>query len=277
MALVHTRATFVDSKVPTNDLTEQIISDILPFFPRECKVIGGYLDQSGQYWKVNWHWEYLQYMLGKFSKIGVDPKFVTRAKDIASVLAKSPPDPPSGYLKSQKPGTPRDRSTLEKIIERWSTVKQAKCAFTELIAESDLIAKDRKKEKAWYLAIAPIAKPGSSKHGTGYALDISGPNTKVSAICRALGASVVLDEKSHVHVEFARGVNQKAGPTSKPEKAPPADPVSPTLPAAVLGPMINDFRNACRIEDYKQDVPHPGVLNQFGEDVLAELSKHFPF
>jgi hypothetical protein len=64
----------------------------------------------------------------------------------------------------------------------------------------------------WDLAVAPVAPPGESKHGCGYALDIYGKdlNAKIKEISTGLGATVAFDEKSHVHVEFANGVKANA-------------------------------------------------------------------
>ena len=60
-------------------------------------------------------------------------------------------------------------------------------------------------------AVAPLAAPSDTKHRLGYALDIQdisgrGGNAQIVAIAKALGSSFELDEKSHVHVEFAKGV-----------------------------------------------------------------------
>jgi hypothetical protein len=44
-------------------------------------------------------------------------------------------------------------------------------------------------------------------HGTGYALDIAGDNVVITRISKALGATLAFNEASHVHVEFAKGVN----------------------------------------------------------------------
>ena len=57
------------------------------------------------------------------------------------------------------------------------------------------------------LAAAPVASPGKSKHGSGYALDIQGDNAAIKSLCSGLGATLVFDEKSHVHVEFKNGVS----------------------------------------------------------------------
>jgi LAS superfamily LD-carboxypeptidase LdcB len=57
------------------------------------------------------------------------------------------------------------------------------------------------------LAGAPVAPPGQSKHGTGYALDIEGDNNAIKSLCKGLGATLAFDEKSHVHVEFKNGLS----------------------------------------------------------------------
>lgn len=56
------------------------------------------------------------------------------------------------------------------------------------------------------LAAAPVASPGRSKHGGGYAIDIQGDNHAIKSVCKARGATLVFDEQSHVHVEFKNGV-----------------------------------------------------------------------
>lgn len=49
-------------------------------------------------------------------------------------------------------------------------------------------------------------QPNTSNHGLGYVIDIEGPTDVIQAICKPLGATVVYDELSHTHVEFARGI-----------------------------------------------------------------------
>jgi hypothetical protein len=46
----------------------------------------------------------------------------------------------------------------------------------------------------------------ASTHSTGYALDIQGDNGAIKSTCKGHGTTLVFDEKSHVHVEFADGV-----------------------------------------------------------------------
>jgi hypothetical protein len=56
--------------------------------------------------------------------------------------------------------------------------------------------------------VAPVALPANGTHATGYALDIEGSNAETTRICKALKASMVFNESSHVHVEFANGVTK---------------------------------------------------------------------
>ena len=63
-----------------------------------------------------------------------------------------------------------------------------------------------KADKDWWRAVAPLAAPGTCMHGSGYALDIAVDNNEIKLISNGLGATLVFNEASHVHVEFAKGV-----------------------------------------------------------------------
>jgi hypothetical protein len=95
---------------------------------------------------------------------------------------------------------------VEDTIRRHKVLVSAKQAFGKVTDRANLKHKSKKSGTMFDLAAAPVAPPGSSKHGTGYTLDIEGDNTTIKTICKELGATLVFDEKSHVHVEFKNGV-----------------------------------------------------------------------
>jgi hypothetical protein len=88
-----------------------------------------------------------------------------------------------------------------------SVLKHQKRQFKKIVDSSDLMNKSTRRADDIHLAAAPVAQPGTSKHSTGYALDIRGENGKIATICKRLGATLVFDEKSHVHVEFKNGAS----------------------------------------------------------------------
>jgi hypothetical protein len=211
---VHSHATFVKDSVKVIALTQQIINAIMPYFPLSCKVIGGYLDDHDQYWKVNFHWENLVTKIELFrSRDDVSEAHKTMALAVWKVLMSNPPLPERGYLKDKHVGDTKDLSTRSKTKERHKLLRQAKKDFRGIIIAAGIVDPTKEKgnppkeEKPWWLAVAPLAAPGYSKHGTGYALDIAGDNDKIIRVASLLGASLVFPEASHIHVEFAKGVN----------------------------------------------------------------------
>jgi hypothetical protein len=209
---VHRRATFVRAAVKEIPATTKIIDAIMPYFPLECVCIAGYLDNSDQYWKVNYHWDLLTYKIDEFLKAsGIETKFKGFATAIKNALLTNAPVPQSGYRTDKAVGLTKDSSTPERIVARHKVLKQSKIDFESVLVKSGMVKAATKlnppaKEKAWWLAVAPVAPPGDSKHGTGYALDISGNNAETTRISKALGASLVFNEASHVHVEWKNGV-----------------------------------------------------------------------
>jgi hypothetical protein len=210
----HSWATFVRPSVKTIPLTKTIIDAIQPYFPLNCKVIGGYLNDADQYWKVNYHWENLVTKIEAFRALpDASDKHKNMALAVWKVLMTNPPLPERGYIKDKTVGATEDLSTHEKIEARHKLLKQAKVDFRQIIIAAGIV--DAKKEKGdppaadkpWWLAVAPLAKPGHSLHGSGYALDISGDNEQIKKLCKSLGATLVFNEASHVHVEFAKGVS----------------------------------------------------------------------
>jgi hypothetical protein len=213
---VHTRASFVKPAVIEKPLTTKIINEIMPFYPRGCIVIGGYLDDAAQFWKVNYHYDLLMCMLDKLQALPkMDAKFKGFAKAIQATLLVNQPNPKTGYKDDATVGLTKDSSTTDQIRKRYALVKQAKRDFRTVIIKAGVVdAKQEKNpptdQKRWWLSVAPLAAPGTSMHGTGYALDISGNNNETTRISDALGATLSFNEASHVHVEFAKGVKLPA-------------------------------------------------------------------
>lgn len=209
----HSYATFVRSSVKTIPATKTIIDDIVPYFPEYTKCIGGYVDDGDQFWKVNYHWELLVRRIKRaIDHVNLSEKHIQCSKAILQVLKNNSPNPATGYCASKVMGSPKDLSNRAVITARWKTLRQCKRDFKSVITMAGIIGpgKNDKKHVPWYLAVAPVARPGTSKHGVGYALDICGrskiDNPEIRKISSALGASLVFDEDSHVHIEFKRGV-----------------------------------------------------------------------
>lgn len=247
----HTRSSFVKPAVLEVPLTTAIINAIMPYFPKSCLVIAGYLSDDDQFWKVNYHWEYLLDKIDKSLTKGMSEKHQKCAKAIRKVLMTNPPNPQSGYTASSKVGSPQDQSSREKITQRWATVKQSKKDFKAVIDAAGLLDKNPPSRKAWHLAVAPVAKPGTSKHGSGFAVDISGNNATIKSISLALGATMAFDEKSHVHVEFKTGVKtpEYKAPVAKPQVNSPA-----SGPQSVLSVRESAELQQCRPEDFQDEV-----------------------
>lgn len=200
------RARFVDSRVQETAVTTRIINALATRFSNaRARVIAGYLSDSDQFWKVNYHWEYLLDMIVHAMSLPIEKSGIQRLSQMRGALLANAPTPVSGYT-SGTVGRPVDPSSVEAITRRHQVLLQQKRQFAAFTEEYKLKEKSRKSPKSFDLAAAPVAKPGTSKHGTGYALDIEGDNGAIKSICEAAGATLVFDEKSHVHVEFKNGV-----------------------------------------------------------------------
>lgn len=200
------RNTFVRPGVKELANTTRIIDRIMPRFEGvRATVISGYLNDADLFWKVNYHWELLCWMLDEAIRLASGSGPRAKLEQIRSSLRACSPDPDSGYRESPTVGKPVDRSSQELFDRRYQAVKQAKVDFKAVLREDDIVARSKRDEHAFDLAVAPVAYPGSSKHATGYALDIAGDNARISAVAKSCGASLVFDEKSHVHVEFKNG------------------------------------------------------------------------
>ncbi|MEP6505860.1 MAG: hypothetical protein ABJD97_21180 [Betaproteobacteria bacterium] len=199
--------TFVDPKVKTIGVTDAIIKSIYAEFPLSAKVISGYLSEEQLYWKVNYHWEVLLEAVHHCSQLVADTAHKQALAAIWAALESNQPDPKCGYRKSTEPGWPKDKSSHRRILARHALVRQGKQDLKRVIAAADILAKSRRDPKALMLACAPVAKPAHGKHSTGFALDIDGNNAEIAAVARRLGATLTFDEGSHVHCEWAAGVD----------------------------------------------------------------------
>ncbi|MDH5324356.1 MAG: D-alanyl-D-alanine carboxypeptidase family protein [Gammaproteobacteria bacterium] len=273
---VHSRAGFVRKSVEENDITKTVIDSIMPYFPKESLVIGGWVDDSKQYWKANFHWEYLLRHLDKAKELDIDAKYKKNIDSIRSSLLGNKPNPAEGYISSRVMGQPKDQSDKSAIIKRWKIVKQAKKDFKKIIDKAGILkGMDKKKQKIWLLAVAPVAKPGTSKHSTGYAVDIAGDNNKIVSISKALGATVVFPEGSHVHVEFAKGVAGKTFTAQQNIKLPSVFDLDShyTDDACVLSPvelaeLKLDICNASTTGLFSEEVPHACIIQDLFNDKL---------
>lgn len=200
------RAERVDPKVQENATTTRIIDALIPRFGDvRAKIIGGYLSDSDQFWKINYHWELLLQMVQHSLTLPIEDSYKKELQAIQSNLLAVPPDPSTGYTTSAI-GKPEDRSSGESAVKRHQVMQGAKQSFGKVTDRADLKGKSKKSPTTFDLAAAPVASPGKSKHGSGYALDISGDNSSIKTVCQGAGATLVFDEKSHVHVEFKNGI-----------------------------------------------------------------------
>jgi peptidoglycan hydrolase-like protein with peptidoglycan-binding domain len=201
------RAERVDPRVKETPVTTRIIDALVPRFGNiRAKIIGGYLSDSDQFWKVNYHWEYLLQMVVHALTLPIEDADAKELVNIRSNLMACKPSPDSGYTSSPV-GKPEDRSSYDEAVQRYSVVRSMKESFVKVTNRADLKGKSTRSATMFDLAGAPVAHPGASKHGTGYALDIEGDNSAIKSLCKGLGATLVFDEKSHVHVEFKNGLN----------------------------------------------------------------------
>lgn len=202
------RSERVDPRVKETAVTTRIIDNLVPHMTNvKARVIAGFLSDSDQFWKVNYHWEYLLQMVEHSLTLAIEDEHKEGLQNIRSTLLGCKPDPSSGYT-SGPVGKPEDRSSIEDVIKRHKVLSGMKRSFAKLTESASLKEKSKKSGKSFDLAAAPVAVPGTSKHGTGYALDIEGDNSGIKSLCKGLGATLVFDEKSHVHVEFKNGVSR---------------------------------------------------------------------
>ena len=122
-------AEFVDPKVKTIAVTDQIIAAIMPYFPKSAKVISGWLSDDDLYWKVNFHWDYLLETIEHCEGLEIAENHKTSLAAIKKALWTNAPSPARGYRTSNV-GEPKDSSSREVILKRHAVVKQAKIDFT---------------------------------------------------------------------------------------------------------------------------------------------------
>lgn len=205
------RRKFVRGPVKELPVTTRIIDAIQPHFRGvRATVISGYLNDSDLFWKVNYHWEYLLWMAEHALTLKMSVNNKKKMQALRSSLIASKPDPDSGYRTSATVGKPEDRSSAEEANKRYQTLRQGKRVFKQITQAEELKDKSQRGDRAFDLAAAPVARPAMSKHKTGYALDIEGNNPRIKSISKNLGGTLTFDEKSHVHVEFAKGVQRSA-------------------------------------------------------------------
>jgi hypothetical protein len=203
----HTWATFVSSGVNVTPATRTLIETIMPYYPSSCRCITGYQDEEGQFWKVNYHWDLIDHMLDKALALNLSAPFPSQLQALKQQLKTNAPVPKHGYMNSPTEGLPKDASSHDQIIKRWEMLAAAKKAFSKIITDANIKTLAPPVQR-WDLAVAKVAKPGTSNHGKGYALDIEGKghNAEIKHISALLGATQTFDEASHVHVEFKNGV-----------------------------------------------------------------------
>lgn len=202
------RAERVDPRVKETGVTTKVIDALIPRFGNlRARIIGGFLSDSDQFWKVNYHWEYLLRMVDHSLTLPISDAESKELLSIRSNLVACRPAPDSGYTSSPV-GKPEDTSTYDQTIQRYSVVRSMKESFARVTDRSSLKRLSTRSPTMFDLAAAPVAHPGTSKHGSGYALDIEGDNAGIKSLCKGLGATLVFDEKSHVHVEFKNGLGQ---------------------------------------------------------------------
>lgn len=201
------RTKFVDPRVKETAVTSRIIDSLMPFFRgTDVRVISAWLSDGDLFWKVNYHWEYLLWMVEHAEGLSVAPEAKTSLGNIRSMLLAVAPEPSSGYRTSSKIGLPEDKTSVEAMTKRHSVMAQQKREFAGLTRKFELAAKSTRPLEAFHLAAAPVAHPGKTKHSTGYAIDMKGSPSVIKSKCKGLGATLVFNEKSHVHVEFKNGV-----------------------------------------------------------------------
>lgn len=226
---------FVDPKVITIPVTEDIIKAVMPFFPKSAKVISGYLSVDQLYWKVNYHWELLGWAIDRLLATKRSDEVVNlKLKAIKTALNSNTPTPNTGYRTSSKPGYPKDELSDETILLRHAIVAKAKADLKALVGSAKLDKDWKLDSKALMLAYAPVASPKNGKHRFGWALDIKGNNAEIKRIAASLGAIKPFDEGSHVHCEWPNGVD-----TSKTAGADGAAAAARAADFAVRGNLLS--------------------------------------
>lgn len=98
---------------------------------------GGYLSDSDQFWKVNYHWELLFQMVQHSMKLPIEESDKKELQNIQSSLLGVPPDPSTGYTSSPI-GKPVDKSSGDACVKRHRVMVGQKQAFAKITARADL-------------------------------------------------------------------------------------------------------------------------------------------
>ncbi len=201
---------FVDGRVKTKPNTVAIIDAVVPHLEgTDIKIVSGWLSDTDQFWKVNHHYDALAFILDRCLKDkGNDEETIKQLRAIQKQLARNKPDPLSGY-RTGAIGKPEDKSTPEQIRKRWAILKQAKKDWIEVYTKTDVMKNSKLNEKVFKHPSSPIRPPGTSMHGTGYAIDMTGKSGDIDRICKYLGASLIYKEPGNYHIEFKTGVANK--------------------------------------------------------------------
>lgn len=141
-------------------MTTRIIDGLVPRFGSiRAKIIGGYLSDSDQFWKVNYHWEYLLQMVAHSLTLPIEDADAKELVNIRSNLMACKPSPESGYTSSPV-GKPEDRTSYDEAIQRYTVVRSMKESFVKVTNRADLKRKSTRSASMFDLAGAPVAHPG---------------------------------------------------------------------------------------------------------------------
>lgn len=203
------RKKHVKTAVKTVPLTDKIIEGVLPHLEgSDIEIISGYLNDTDQFWKVNHHYDSLQWIIEKCLKVETDDDVKRELTSLQKALNRNRPSPPTGY-RTGAIGQPEDKSTPKEITARWNILRQAKKDWINLYEKTAAWKAGKPKQAAFKHPSSPIKKPGTSMHGTGYAIDMVGNSSQISSITKYLGATLIYNEPGNFHIEFKNGVANK--------------------------------------------------------------------
>lgn len=203
------RKTHVSSKVKEKSNTTKIINTLLPYIEgTNIKIVSGFLNDIDQFWKVNHHWDYLRWICKDTLTRDISAEETKAINAIVSKLESNKPNPVTGY-RTGGIGQPEDKSSYDTIRARWLVLKGAKVAWKKLCDDKDYYTKGWKPVACYKHPQSPIAKPGTSMHGQGYAIDMTGDYGKIKAISRKAGATLIYTEPGNMHIEFKNGAKPK--------------------------------------------------------------------
>jgi hypothetical protein len=103
-------------------------------YPREIVGCGGFLTFSEMTWTINWHWEMLYSMLNIALAMKVMNDWHTsQTEELIRDLLMNPPEPRSGYIDYDKFGEPADKSSLERVMDRYQILCRCKDGFRAVL------------------------------------------------------------------------------------------------------------------------------------------------